>query len=246
MENAAKKLIVALDDLDYKSALNVVSLLRPYASTFKIGLSLFTAHGPQIVREVRDLGVDVFLDLKLFDIPMQVAKAVESALQFSPRFLTVHAMGGKKMLNEAHAMTLGSKTKLLAVSVLTSFDQADYHDVGFNGPIDQGVLRLSDLAFSTGIKAFVSSPHELSVLRSRYGSECFLVCPGVRPHNGEIHDQSRVMTPADAILLSADALVVGRPITKAGNMLKAALMIHEEIASALSIEPAETMAGASL
>lgn len=233
MENPQEKLIIALDDVDFDSAIKIATLTKPFASTFKVGLSLFTAWGPEIIKELKELSVDVFLDLKLFDIPMQTKKAVQAALKYEPRFLTVHAMGGKKMLSEASVISQGSNTTLLAVSVLTSFDQQDYADVGFKDSINDGVVRLLDLAFVSGIRGFVASPQELIHLRKRFGSDCFLVCPGVRPRGSDLNDQSRVMTPKEAIMASANALVVGRPITKAPNIVEAAQGIYQDIESAL-------------
>lgn len=234
MEIAAKKLIIALDDLDFDSAIKLVELTKPYATTFKVGLSLFSAHGPEIVKAINALGVNVFLDLKLCDIPMQVRKAVESVLALKPRFLTVHASGGRAMLKDAADAAFGSGTTLLAVSVLTSLDQHSFSQIGFASTIAHGVMNLTELAFSAGIHGFVSSPHEISQLKQKFGDACFLVCPGVRPHGGEVNDQSRVMTPSEAIFLGADALVVGRPITKAKNIVEAARAINHEIMNALS------------
>lgn len=237
MELAAKKLIIALDDLDFERALKVVQKTKLFASTYKVGLSLFCAHGPAIVKEIKSLGVDVFLDLKLHDIPMQVGKAVEKALAFETRFLTVHALGGQKMLREAATAALGSSTTLLAVSVLTSVDNEDFRELGFLGSIEEGVMNLSNLAFSSGIRGFVSSPHEVGRLKRRYGDLCLVVCPGVRPMDADVFDQSRIMTPKDAILAGADALVVGRPITASINIEQAALDINRQIKTAFDQMP---------
>lgn len=234
MEMAAKKIIVALDELDFAAAIKVAEMTQPYADTYKIGLSLFVAHGPLIVKELSALGVNIFLDLKLHDIPMQVKRAVESALRFSPRFLTVHALGGHQMLREAALMAQGSSTTLLAVSILTSLNQADCHTLGFSGSIETNVIGLLDVAFNAGVNGFVASPHEVASLRRKFGQDCYLVCPGVRPAGSEVFDQSRVMTPQEAIFLGADALVIGRPITKAPNIAYAARDINQQIQNALS------------
>ncbi len=233
MEKAAKRLIVALDDIGKRDVGALVEEARPFASTFKIGLSQFVARGPAILGEISSREADVFLDLKLHDIPMQVAKAVEHALAFSPRFLTVHAQGGRKMLAEAAEAAKGSTTVLLAVSVLTSLDQNDFSEIGYRDSIEDGVLRLADLAYRSGIRGLVSSPQELKVLRARFGDDLFLVSPGVRPMDDAVFDQSRVMTPYQAIKCGADALVVGRPLTHADNICAKACMINLEIANAL-------------
>lgn len=238
MDMASKRLIIALDDIAREDVGTIVKEASPFGGTFKVGLALFVAHGPAIIKEIKELGAEVFLDLKLHDIPMQVAKSVEKALQYQPRFLTVHAQGGRKMLSEVAAVTRGSSTKVLAVSVLTSLGDKDFCELGYSGSIEHGVLTLADLAYSSGVSGLVSSPHELKVLRKRFGRDLFLVCPGVRPQEDALHDQSRVMTPYDAIAHGADALVVGRPITEAHNIGQKARLINEEIMRALSASSA--------
>lgn len=233
MEMAAKnKLIIALDDMDMATALHTVRITKEYASTYKIGLTLFTAHGPSLLREVNALGCSIFLDLKFHDIPMQVAKAVEAALQYFPKYLTVHAMGGCKMLREAAAAARGSSTNLLAVSVLTSFAQEDLREIGNHNSIDDAVTMLTDGAYRAGIRGFVASPLEIANLRKRF-SDAILVAPGVRPTSADAHDQTRITTPKNAIMFGADALVIGRPITKAHDVARACRNIHDEIAESL-------------
>ncbi len=236
MNNAAKKLIIALDDLGLDEALKLVEETRDFAQTFKIGLSLFSAHGPAIVKQIKSLGVEVFLDLKLHDIPMQVAKAVESALKLGPKFLTIHALGGQQMLREAACVAKGSNTTLLAVSVLTSMDHQQWQDLGFSESIEQSVERLLALSFESGVRGFVASPHEAAKLKQSYHSQCILVVPGVRPASASMDDQKRIMTPYQAIKAGADYLVVGRPITKSADIAMSAKNINQEITDALSVK----------
>jgi orotidine-5'-phosphate decarboxylase len=233
LEIPTKKLIIALDDLDLKAALDIVALTKSFASTFKVGLSLFCAYGPRIVYEINALGADVFLDLKLHDIPMQVSKAVENILALKPRFLSLHALGGRKMLSEALEVAKGSDTTLLAVTILTSLDHVGYNELGFSDVIERGVMGLTDLAISSGFFGIISSPHEAKKLKTIYQNNCFLVCPGIRPKNSEVYDQKRIMAPREAILAGADVLVVGRPITKAGDVVFAAQNVNQEIENAL-------------
>ncbi len=236
MNNAAKKLIIALDDLSLDEALRVVEKTKAFAETYKIGLSLFCAYGPSIIREIKALGVEIFLDLKLHDIPMQVAKAVESALKFEPKFLTLHALGGRAMLQAATKVAQGTTTKLLAVSVLTSMDLPEWQNLGFSESIDKSVNRLLDLSFESGVRGFVSSPHEAAALKLRFLEDAVLVCPGIRSNSGAPDDQKRIMSAFQAIEEGADYLVVGRPITKSEDLAMSAKNINQEITEALSVK----------
>lgn len=233
MEKARKKLVIALDDLDFDSALELIKLTKPYAQTFKIGLSLFIAHGPKIIEAIKALEVDIFLDLKLCDIPMQVEKAVENALAFEPKFLTLHALGGASMLKAAANVAKGSSTTLLCVTILTSIDNQSFAELGFRDSLLDEVLRLSRLVFDAGIHGFVSSPHEVAYLRREFKKDCFLMAPGVRPLGAFKDDQSRIMTPTMAIKAGVDAVVVGRPITKALNSALMAKNINQELTLAI-------------
>jgi orotidine-5'-phosphate decarboxylase len=236
LEFAKEKLVIALDDLDRDQAFDVIEKTKYFAHTYKIGLSLFSAYGPSIVNDIKSLGLDVFLDLKFHDIPMQVEKAIEKVLALAPRFLTIHSLGGKEMLVRAKKMVNGSKTTLLAVSVLTSISQEEFNTMGFFSNIEDGVLRLSELAFSCGINGFVSSAHEANRLKSYFGMGCLVICPGVRQSEINNDDQSRAMSAKKAILAGADALVIGRPITKAKNITEAARAFNQEIKDALRIK----------
>lgn len=232
MNNAREKLIIALDDLDRDQAFQVINETKAYARTFKVGLALFSAYGPALIHDIQKLGLDVFLDLKLHDIPMQVEKTVERCLALKPRFLTLHALGGRQMLSAAAKASERSGTRLLAVSVLTSIDERQWSSLGFQGSISQGVKRLVDLAMSSGLSGVVSSPHEVLMIKEGF-SKAFVVTPGVRPKMSDAADQARIMTPYEAIKAGSDALVIGRPITGAPERAKAAELIINEINKAL-------------
>ncbi|MCA9508438.1 MAG: orotidine-5'-phosphate decarboxylase [Myxococcales bacterium] len=234
MNNAAKKLIIALDDLNFADCCALVEKTRDFAATYKIGVSLFCAHGPTIVKELKSYGVDIFLDLKLHDIPMQVSKAVEQAIDLEPKFLTLHALGGYTMLKEAAHVACGSKTQLLAVSVLTSMDEEQWRILGFADSVKDGVERLIVMSYEAGVRAFVSSPHEAASLKKLFKNDCIAVCPGVRPADAQHDDQKRIMTPYQAINNGADFLVVGRPITKSADVVMSAGNINAEINKALN------------
>jgi orotidine-5'-phosphate decarboxylase len=206
-----------------------VEATKSFATTYKIGLSLFVGRGPKIIRDLQSLGADVFLDLKLHDIPMQVHRAVESALAYAPRFLTVHAQGGAAMLKVAARAAKGTNTKILAVTMLTSLGQADMADLGISSSVGDQVRRLADLALSSGIDGLVASPQELTLLCDHVGKSAYLVCPGIRGADDQAHDQARTLSAYEAIRQGANALVVGRPITQAENSLLRAKGIHAEI-----------------
>jgi len=234
---AKDRLIIALDVDSTKAALALFEQTRSFAGTYKIGLELFTAFGPQIVKTFRDASANVFLDLKLHDIPNTVASAVRQAAEHGVQMITLHALGGPKMLaaaNEALCV-VPSKTKptLLAVSVLTHHDAQDLHAIGFHQGPSELAVHLLDAAYSAGIRGAVCSPLELPAMRARYGSDIVLVTPGVRPSGADMNDQTRTATPFNAIRDGADYLVVGRPITRASSPGEAAKRIHDEIEEAM-------------
>jgi orotidine-5'-phosphate decarboxylase len=230
--NARDRLIIALDHPDKDSTLRLIAKTKEYAGTYKVGLGLFCAFGPTIVKEIKSLGVEVFLDLKLHDIPMQVAKAIEFLLHLEVKFLTIHASGGLNMLKAAKQAALGSKTTLLAVSILTSINDSDYSRL-FLGNINDGVTELAKMSFAAGINSLVCSPLEAKSLKSTFGDDCFLVVPGIRSSSNKTFDQARTLTAFDAIVHGANALVVGRPITNACDVYLAAKNLHDEIKTAL-------------
>lgn len=227
------RIIVALDTDSPDAALAFVSALAGEVGLFKVGMELFPRGGPDLVDRIREKGAEVFLDLKFHDIPNTVAGAVKSAVAMGVKFATVHASGGKAMLAAAVAAAAGSRTTILAVTVLTSLDDADLASVGFALPAAKAVDRLAGLAVSAGIGGIVCSAREVAGVRAAVGEKIVLVTPGVRLPGDSAGDQKRVVTPFDAVRAGADYLVVGRPITKAADPVAAARKIAQEIGRAL-------------
>lgn len=226
-----KRLIAAVDTQDVPRAQELVRAVAPHCGLIKLGLEFFLRNGPEGFRAITQ-GVDVFLDLKLFDIPNTVAGAVRSLLPLEPKLLTIHASGGAKMIAaaaEAAAQAKGKRPKILAVTVLTSFDDAGLAETGVAESAAQQVLRLARLALAAGADGLVCSPHEIALLRDEFGAKPLLVVPGIRPSGAELGDQARVMTPEQAVAAGADYIVVGRPITDASNPAKAAAAIADAI-----------------
>lgn len=228
-----KRLIAAIDTPDLGCAQALVRDIAPHCGLIKLGLEFFLRHGPEGYRAVvKNSGADVFLDLKLYDIPNTVAGAVGSLLPLAPQLLTIHASGGSKMIEAAVQASLSSgqtRPKILAVTVLTSFDAATLGETGVSGGTSQQVLRLARLALEAGADGLVCSPHEISILRDAFGAKPILVVPGIRPAGAALGDQVRVMTPEQAVAAGADYIVVGRPITGAADPAQAAAEIARSI-----------------
>ncbi len=217
---ARDRIIVALDFPIGAEALALVRRFSPHGGLFKIGLQLYIAAGPEIVRAVHDLGGRVFLDLKLHDIPNTVARAVESAGSLGVEMLTLHLGGGRSMI-EAAAAAAAPDLMLLGVTILTSSDETTLREVGVGASMEEQVLRLAKLGVESGIGGIVASPHELKALRSAHGTKIKIITPGIRPTGSVAGDQKRAMTPAEALKAGADYLVIGRPITAAPDPLAA-------------------------
>jgi orotidine-5'-phosphate decarboxylase len=229
--NPKDRLAVALDFPDVLQAFDLVNRLDDTCQWFKVGMELYYAAGNSFVQQLRDRGFNVFLDLKLHDIPNTVAGAVRSATQAGASLLTVHASGGAAMLSAAaEAAATPGALKLLAVTVLTSMDAYELSGIGVAGTPAQQVLRLAKLAKAAGIDGMVCSAEEVSTLRTEMGPQTMLVIPGIRPAGSATGDQKRIATPATAIAQGASMLVVGRPITRAADPAAAAQAILEEIA----------------
>jgi orotidine-5'-phosphate decarboxylase len=227
------QLIVALDFPSAEAALDLAGQLRGICRWFKVGMELYYAAGNAVVERLREQGFEVFLDLKLHDIPNTVAGAVRSAAGVGASLLTIHAAGGEHMLRAAaQAASAPGSPKLLAITVLTSMDAAELSAVGVGDTPVAQVLRLAQLARAAGIDGLVCSPQEVAGVRELMGPNALLVTPGIRPAGVGVGDQSRVATPADAIARGASMLVVGRPITRAADPAQAAAGILEEIRSA--------------
>ncbi|MEA2502675.1 MAG: orotidine-5-phosphate decarboxylase [Actinomycetota bacterium] len=225
-------LIVALDGDDLVAAEALARSLKGAVDAFKVGLTLFAAHGPEALFEVGQHG-RVFCDLKLHDIPTQVRGAAHSLASKGVWLTTVHASGGRAMVaaavEGAADGSSGSGTLVAAVTVLTSLDASELASVGFGSDPAAQVVRLASLAVSAGAQALVCSPQEVAAVRAEVGPGVLLVTPGVRPAGGDVGDQSRVATPAAAVAAGADYLVVGRPITEAPDPRAAAEAIRAEM-----------------
>ncbi len=229
------RLIVALDVPDAGSARSIIASLGDSVHAYKIGLQLFTAEGPSLVRELKDSGRKVFLDLKLHDIPNTVAGAVRSASALGIDMLTIHAGGGVPMMRAAvEAANIAQKPPLiLAVTVLTSLGDSEIRQTGVIGTVSEQVLRLGTLAKAAGCGGIVASPQEVMDSRRILGDEFIIVTPGVRPRGSAPDDQTRTAEPAEAIKAGASYLVVGRPITGAGDPKAAAERVIVEISSTM-------------
>lgn len=223
--------------LDAQSPREVIPTLRQLQGTVqwtKVGLEMFTARGPDCVREIADLGFKVFLDLKLHDIPNTVAKAVESVAKLPIGMLTLHTGGGPEMMQWAvkAQQQQAPNLLLLGVTVLTSMSAAHLGAVGVTDAPEQQVVRLGKLAAGTGLRGLVCSPLEIAPLRAALPRDMALVTPGIRPRDAKADDQSRVMTPGDAARAGASYIVVGRPIFKAPDPVAAAKSILAELRAA--------------
>jgi len=225
----------AVDRPDLDGALELGRALKGTVGGLKIGLEFVTANGPDGVRRIVDLGLPVFLDIKLHDIPNTVRGAIKAAGDLGVAMLTVHLSGGPAMLEaavDAANSIRGRRPWLLGVSVLTSMDDADLRAVGIAGPTGKQVLRLAGLARAKGLDGVVCSPREIEPLKTRFAGELKLVVPGVRPAGSDAGDQKRTLTPAAAIKAGADHLVIGRPITASAEPRAAAEAIMAEIEAA--------------
>ena len=234
-DQARSKIIFALDIDTFNAAKHWVSILSGHVGMFKVGKQLFTAYGPDIVRMIENFGAGVFLDLKYHDIPNTVAMASREAARLKVRLFNVHALGGYEMM--ARTMETvhrefpdAERSKVLAVTILTSSTRETLQEVGIERPVEEMVVRLALLAKKAGIDGVVASPREVPLIREACGSDFLIVTPGVRPSFASTDDQKRVMTPADAVSAGADYLVIGRPISAAADPLKAVAAIVDEIA----------------
>lgn len=226
--NARERLIVALDVSSAREARDLLHRIGDEAGLYKVGLQLFTAEGPGLVRELVSSGRKVFLDLKFHDIPNTVGQAVRQVAELGASMLTIHGTGGMAMLKAATEAAAGRVT-LLAVTVLTSMNDEDLRQVGIAGRVLDQALRIASLAQSAGFGGIVSSPKEAAQLRRSLGEGFAIITPGVRPAGSALNDQQRVATPGEAIAAGATHVVVGRPITHAADPAEAARAITSEI-----------------
>ncbi|MFL6583321.1 MAG: orotidine-5'-phosphate decarboxylase [Chthoniobacterales bacterium] len=229
--NPRDRLIVALDVASTREALDLVAKLSDDVSFFKVGLQLYTAAGPEVVRAITASGANVFLDLKLHDIPTTVAKAVAAAGTLGVKMLTIHLSGGRQMAAAAVAAK-ADLLLLLGVTVLTSGTDETLRETGVASTVDDQVVRLTEIGLLAGISGFVTSPHETESLRARAGERATIVTPGVRPVWAGADDQRRFMTPREAVDRGADYLVIGRPITAHRDPREAVAKIVDELSEA--------------
>jgi len=226
------RVIVALDNFDQQYLLSIVDQLSPAECRLKIGKEMFCRQGPALVCDLVDRGFDVFLDLKFHDIPNTVAQAVKAAASLGVWMVNVHASGGRRMMTaaaEALQHVEGRRPLLTAVTVLTSMDATDLAETGIAETPQQHVMRLAQLAFDCGMDGVVCSAQEATSLKSHLGKDFVLVTPGVRPEGSAAGDQRRTATPAQAIAMGSDFLVIGRPITQALNPPAVLAAINAEI-----------------
>jgi orotidine-5'-phosphate decarboxylase len=220
----AAPIAVALDAPDLETAARWAALVTPHVSTVKVGLELYLRYGPQAVASVRGASaVDIFLDLKLHDIPATVAGAARAVARLRPALLTVHAAAGPVAIRAAAESA--PDTKVVAVTVLTSLGEGDLGAIGLAGPVSDAARRLAALAVEAGARGLVCSPQEVAALRAEVGDDIALITPGVRPTGAAFDDQARVATPEEALRAGADLLVIGRPITGAADPGAAAAAI---------------------
>ena len=225
---------VALDAPDLETAARWAALVGPHVSTLKVGLELYLRYGPDAVASVRGAsGVEIFLDLKLHDIPATVAAAARAVARLRPAMLTVHAAAGPAAIRAA--ADAAPDTRIVAVTVLTSLQESDLSQIGLAGPVSSAARRLAVLAVESGARGLVCSPQEVAAVRAEVGDDTMLITPGVRPAGAAVHDQARVATPEEALRSGADLLVIGRPITGAADPGAAAAAI------AASLRRAEVM-----
>ncbi len=234
-KTARDRLIVALDVNSSAAALTLVERLEGRCLWFKVGLELYLATGGSILPKLRSLGYEVFLDLKLHDIPNTIASAVRVLSGSGASLLTVHAAGGPAMLRAAVEAAASSpdSPRLLGVTVLTSMDGDELHAIGVNASPKDQVNRLGRATLAAGVSGLICSPLETTALRTEHGMKPLLVVPGIRPAGSAAGDQQRIAGPAEAIAAGASMLVVGRPITQATDPARAAEDILREIEAAL-------------
>lgn len=229
-DDPRQRLIVALDVSSAAAAQKIVAAVGDSVLTYKVGMQLYTAEGPQVVRDLVASGRRVFLDLKYHDIPNTVGAAVAEAAKLGVGMLTVHAAGSVKMLRAAvDAARANPHLMVLAVTVLTSMDAHDLEKIGVRGSVEDSVVRLATIALANGCQGIVTSAREASTLRAELGHNFAIVTPGVRPAGTNVGDQVRVVTPAEAIAAGASHIVVGRPITEATDPAAEARAILSQI-----------------
>lgn len=238
-DNEARDAIIIALDMSREEAMALCDRLAGKAVWVKVGMTLFYRYGPAIVDEMRSRGFKVFLDLKLHDIPFQIRGAAYSASLCGADILSIHGLGGADMIaqgragaEEGAAARGGERTRLVAISVLTSMDQRALESIGVTGTVAAEVERLATLAVDAGADGIVCSPQEAHTMRELLGADALIVTPGIRPAGADVGDQKRISTPAAAIEAGASKLVIGRPITQASDPVAAFEAIVTELVEA--------------
>lgn len=227
-----KRIIIALDYNNADDALAFAKTVSPDACRLKVGKELFTSGGPTLVKQLVSMGFDVFLDLKFHDIPNTVAQAVKASAELGVWMVNVHASGGERMMRAAKEALAEYKEKaplLIAVTVLTSMDEAELAATGVQQSLDQHVLDLATLAQRAGLDGVVCSAHEAQTLRAELGADFCLVTPGIRPEGTDTQDQTRIMTPSQAVSAGSDYLVMGRPIRQSADPVATLSAINHQL-----------------
>ena len=221
----------AIDTSNIDKAIELIDKISPHIGGIKLGLEFFTSCGLEGLEKVKKFELPIFIDLKLYDIPNTVKQALINILQFEPAYTTLHLSGGSEMLIKCVNIKkeLHSKTKLIGVTMLTSFSDANISEIGMNMTIDENVNHLTNLAIDCDMDGIVCSPLEISQVKNTYGNKLQIISPGIRGSDNLPDDQKRVLTAKEAIDAGADILVVGRPITNAKNPTEAAEHIYSEI-----------------
>ncbi len=229
-------IICALDTKDLNIAIDLCKKIKPYIGMVKLGLEFFLANGNNGVKAIESLGLPIFLDLKLHDIPNTVAKAIENVVNLNVKFVTIHTLGGRKMLQSAslsardYSLNNNKKApEILGVTVLTSMDKEDLEEIGIRKSAKEQVKMLARLAHISGLDGVICSPHEIKIVKEICGSKFKTIVPGIRAEHDAKDDQKRTLTAAEAIKEGADYLVIGRPITASSDPIAAARSIWESI-----------------
>ena len=241
----AGKIIIALDVHTKHEALSLVQKL-PGADIFKVGLTLFASEGPPLLKDIQKRGKKVFLDLKLHDIPNQIAGAVKAGIGLGVHMMTLHASGGREMMARAAesasqepANKKANAPLLLAVTVLTSLKGEQLRDIGMDERVNDQVLRLARLAKESGMDGVVCSPQEIDLIKNEFGRNFLVVSPGIRPEWAAAQDQKRILTPGEAVRKGVDYMVIGRPITQASSPAEAFLKVVDELNRAVDSSDSE-------
>jgi len=219
----------AIDTNDIHKATSILSDISPHIGGIKVGLEFFTSLGVKGIEEVKKFNKPLFIDLKLYDIPNTVSAALKNIFALNPEYTTLHISGGRRMLESCveEKIKSDSSTKLIGVTVLTSFDDKEINEIGIDRNVEENVNLLSDLAESCNLDGIVCSPHEISYIKSKFKLE--VIAPGIRMNESKTDDQKRTLTAKEALKAGADILVIGRPITQAKSPSDAARSIYESI-----------------